>query len=52
MHANDDQFYEAVNQIVQEEPAESLDPETLGLLASIGIEKESLSHLTRGGRRS
>lgn len=32
-------FYEAVNEVVQEEPRESLDPETLGTLASIGIEK-------------
>jgi hypothetical protein len=37
--ANTIQFYEDVNEIVQEEPAEALDPETLGLLASIGIEK-------------
>jgi hypothetical protein len=28
-----------LNQLVQEEPSESLDPETLGLFASIGIEK-------------
>ena len=39
MHANDFLFYEEVNDIVQEEPSEALDPETLGLLASIGIEK-------------
>lgn len=39
VHANNFHFYEEVNAIVQEEPAESLDPETLGLLASIGIEK-------------
>jgi hypothetical protein len=39
IHANNFHFYEEVNEIVQEEPAEALDPETLGLLATIGIEK-------------
>jgi hypothetical protein len=37
--ANTFQFYEDVNNIVQEEPAAALDPETLGILAAIGIEK-------------
>lgn len=32
-------LYEAVNQVVQEEPNDSMDPETLGVLAAIGIEK-------------
>jgi hypothetical protein len=32
-------FYEDVNELVQEEPVEASDPETLGLLATIGIEK-------------
>jgi hypothetical protein len=39
IHANDFRFYEEVAQVIQEEPSESLDPEYLGLLASIGIEK-------------
>ncbi len=39
IHANDFHFYEEVAQLVQEEPADFLDPDTLGLLASIGIEK-------------
>lgn len=39
IHANNFDFFEEVNAIVQEEPAASLDPETLGLLASIGIVK-------------
>jgi hypothetical protein len=39
IHANDFHFYEEVNSIVQSEPNEALDPETLGLLAAIGIEK-------------
>ena len=37
--AKDFSFFEEVNQVVQEEPSEAIDPETLGLLASIGIEK-------------
>jgi len=32
-------FYEDVNTVVQEEPNAAMDPETLGLLASIGIVK-------------
>lgn len=39
IHANDYHFYEEVDAIVQYEPNESLDPETLGQLAAIGIEK-------------
>jgi len=39
IHANDFHFYEEVNQLVQEEPSSAMDPETLGLLASIGIVK-------------
>lgn len=39
IHANDFHFYEEINAIVQYEPNEASDPETLGLLAAIGIEK-------------
>jgi hypothetical protein len=39
IHAMDFSFYEEVNKVVQEEPNAAIDPETLGLLASIGIEK-------------
>jgi hypothetical protein len=39
IHANDFTFYEEVNHLVQEEPSDALDPETLGILASIGIAK-------------
>ena len=39
IHANDFSFYEEVAQVIQEEPTDTLDPELLGLLASIGIEK-------------
>jgi hypothetical protein len=39
IHATDVTFFEEVNRVVQEEPASAIDAETLGLLASIGIEK-------------
>ncbi len=37
--ATDASFFEEVAHVVQEEPLESVDPETRGLLASIGIQK-------------
>jgi hypothetical protein len=37
--SNDASFYDDVNQVVQEEPLNAVDPETRGLLAAIGIEK-------------
>ena len=39
IHSNSFSFYEEINQVVQEEPSEAMDVETLGVLASIGIEK-------------
>ena len=39
IHSNDYTFYEHVNEVIQKEPLEMLDPETRGLFASIGIEK-------------
>jgi hypothetical protein len=39
IHANNFTFFEEINHVVQEEPADAADPETLGVLASIGIEK-------------
>jgi hypothetical protein len=39
IHANDYSFYEHLNEVIQKEPLEMLDPETRGLFASIGIEK-------------
>ena len=39
IHAMDFSFFEEVNQVVQEEPSQASDAETLGLLAAIGIEK-------------
>lgn len=39
IHANDATFYEHVDHVIQYEPLEMIDPETRGLLASLGIEK-------------
>lgn len=39
VHANDFQFYEEVNNIIQYEPNEAYSPEVLGTLAAIDIEK-------------
>jgi len=39
IHANNYKFFEELNQLVQEEPIEAMDVETLGTLAAIGIEK-------------
>ena len=39
VHANDFTFFEEINHVIQEEPNEAMDPETLGVLAAIGIEK-------------
>jgi hypothetical protein len=39
IHSNDFSFYEEVNELVQEEPAEALDAERAGQLAAIGIVK-------------
>lgn len=38
--SNDMSFFDEINQVVQEEPLESTDPEIRGLLASIGIQKD------------
>ena len=39
IHSLDYSVYAEINEVVQEEPVEASDPETLGLLAAIGIEK-------------
>ena len=39
IHASDEEYFEEINEIVQEEPSEAQSPEILGLLRSIGIEK-------------
>ena len=39
IHANDFHFYEELNAVVQNEPADFVEPETVGLFAAIGIKK-------------
>ena len=39
LHATDFSYFEEINQIIQEEPNGAQDPEILGLLSYIGIEK-------------
>ena len=39
LHAQDITFFHEVNELVQEEPAAAWDTESLGMLASLGIEK-------------
>lgn len=39
IHANTFHFYEELNAVVQNEPADFVDPETAGLFAAIGIKK-------------
>jgi hypothetical protein len=39
IHSNDYSFYEEVNEAIQDEPLDAVDPEVRGLLASIGIQK-------------
>src|SRR5262249_5789897 len=41
-HAMDFSYFNEVNEVIQEEPNAAMDSETLGLLASIGIEKGKL----------
>ncbi|AXI56436.1 hypothetical protein C1J05_19715 [Sulfitobacter sp. JL08] len=39
VHANDFNFYEEINAVIQKEPAGALPPELVGTLAAIGIKK-------------
>ena len=39
IHSNDVHFYEEMNAVIQHEPADAFDPETVGLFAAIGIKK-------------
>lgn len=39
VHANNFEFYNELNAVIQKEPIDFIDPETRGLFASIGIEK-------------
>jgi hypothetical protein len=38
IHAMDVSYFDEVNEVIQEEPNTAMDPDTLGMLASIGIE--------------
>ncbi|WP_433605141.1 DUF1254 domain-containing protein [Prescottella agglutinans] len=38
VHANDFSFFEEIDELVQEEPADAIDPERAGQLAAIGIQ--------------
>ncbi|MDV7136719.1 DUF1254 domain-containing protein [Williamsia muralis] len=40
IHANDQEFYEEIADVIAREPIEVIDPETRGLLAAIGIHKD------------
>ncbi len=40
IHANNDKFFEEINNVIQREPVDFIDPELRGLLASIGIQKD------------
>lgn len=39
VHANDYEFYEELNQVIQKEPVRCIEPQLRGLIASIGIQK-------------
>src|SRR5690606_35834826 len=41
IHANDAGFYDEVAAVIEREPIDVIDPETRGLLASIGIRKDT-----------
>src|SRR5712675_1207203 len=44
-------LFEFVNRVIQDEPIDALDPDTLGLFAGIGIEKDT-DRSSGGGRRN
>ena len=39
IHANDENFFKEINNVIQKEPVDFIDPELRGLLASIGMQK-------------
>lgn len=39
VHANNNEFYNELNEVIQYEPAEAYDPEILGLAGSLGMKK-------------
>ncbi len=44
IHANNFKFFEEINAVIQYEPADSFDPELVGIFASIGIKKGQPFH--------
>jgi hypothetical protein len=40
IHSNNFLFFEEINQVIQDEPLDAVDPEVRGLLAAIGIRKD------------
>jgi hypothetical protein len=48
IRAVDFSYFDEINEVVQQERNEAMDPEPLGVLASIGIEKGKHSLLTNG----
>src|SRR4051812_38958596 len=51
IHANDVSFYDELDAVIQREPLGVIDPETRGLLASIGISRGTRSRPTSGCAR-
>lgn len=39
IHSNNSEFYKELNEVIQKEPVEMIDPELRGIFSSIGIEK-------------
>ena len=48
IHANDFHFYEELNAVIQHEPADFVQPETVGLFAAIGIKKATVRTRRKG----
>ena len=53
IHAMDASYFDEVNEVIQEEPADAIDPDTSGLLASIGDPHSivELHHFVPSSRR-
>lgn len=52
VHANNVEFYDELNEVIQREPVGFLDPELRGLFASIGIEKGKPFEPTEAQRKT
>ena len=49
IRANDFHFYKELDAVIQHEPADFVEPETVGLFATIGIKKEQTLRTRRKG---